>query len=289
MSQRIGVAVLAVVAVVGLAWPAAAAAPKTRQETGKLSLNELSLEVQVLQTLHSLNVSKEQLERLRKLARKTVELDAPRQPAKGSAKLRQGLTDLHDALLQASDEERIDKLLDQVYDLREKEKAELDDDVDPTDEARQEAPGLLRQFRAGQVAGYLGSIADEIPDPVEQLLTALNKVRGLKDDEYKRARADLAEDVGQALAGVDPDKASEIGDAVQQLLIVARALPDKEFDKQRPELVKKAKAIVGDTGPTDVLRHVMESRLAKLLSNPRLTAALDAMLHAEKVTKKAAK
>jgi hypothetical protein len=289
MSQRIGAAVLAGVAAVGLCWPAPAADPKARQETTKLSLNELGLEIQALQTLHALNLTTEQLEKLGKLAVKTVEQDTPRQPAKVSAKLRQAMIDLHAALLQGTDDERIEKLLDQAYDLREKEKAVLDDDVDPTDEARQEAPGVLRALKPGQVAGYLGSIADDIPDPLDRLLDALKRVRSLKDEEYKRVRGEVADDVGQSLAGVDADKASEVGDAVQQLLIVARGLSDKEFAKQRPELVKKAKEIVGKTGPTDVLRNVMENHLAKLLSNPRLPAAVDGLLHAEKVAKKAAK
>jgi hypothetical protein len=287
MSHRIGATVLAVVAAVGLGRPAPAAAPKARQDVSKLSLNELGLEIQALQTLHALNLTPEQLERLGKLASKTIEPDAPRQPARVSAKLQRAMADLHAALLQGGDEERIEKLLDEVYDLRDKEKAFLDDDVEPTDEARQKAPGLLRGLKAGQVAGYLGSIADDIPDPLDRLLDALKNVRALKDEEYKRVRGEVADDVGQALAGVDADKASEIGDAVQQLLIVARGLGDKEFAKQRPELVKKAKAVVGKTGPTDVLRHVMENHLARLLSNPRLPAAVDGLLHAEKVAKKA--
>ena len=32
--------------------------------------------------------------------------------------------------------------------------------------------------------------------------------------------------------------------------------------------------IVGDVGPTEVLRHLVEHALAELLSNPRLEAAL---------------
>ena len=57
-----------------------------------------------------------------------------------------------------------------------------------------------------------------------------------------------------------------------------RALKDDEFKKERPELEKTARQIVGEVGPLDVLRHAVERSLADLLSNPRLAAAIDARL-----------
>ncbi len=49
-----------------------------------------------------------------------------------------------------------------------------------------------------------------------------------------------------------------------------------EFKAQRDDLDKEARKVVGDVGPTDVIRHYMERALAELLSNPRLGAAVEA-------------
>src|SRR5258707_10925029 len=46
--------------------------------------------------------------------------------------------------------------------------------------------------------------------------------------------------------------------------------------RSRPELEKKARELVGDVGPIEVLRHVVQQSLAELLSNPRLMVAIDA-------------
>ena len=81
---------------------------------------------------------------------------------------------------------------------------------------------------------------------------------------------------------VDAEKASKVGDKVVQWLIEVRSLDDDEFKAQRTELEKKARQIVGDPHPLDVMRRAMEMTLAELLSNPRLEAAIAARLKAAK-------
>jgi hypothetical protein len=130
----------------------------------------------------------------------------------------------------------------------------------------------------GQVAAYVGGLADEIADPAERIVEALTKARSVSGQQWKDLRDALSDDIGRLVGGSDADQAQAIGDKVVQLLIVARGLKPEEFKKQKPELEKVARQIVGEAGPFEVLRHVMEGALAEMLSNPQLTAAIDLRL-----------
>ena len=57
-----------------------------------------------------------------------------------------------------------------------------------------------------------------------------------------------------------------------------RSLGAKDLDKQRGDLEKSARQIVSQVSPTFILHNVVEHGVAELLSNPRLTAAIDAHL-----------
>jgi hypothetical protein len=241
------------------------------------SLNELSLEVTALQALHQFQLSPAQLEVLRKFAKDDAPESSVREGGKASADFRRTLLALRNALVDG-DDERIDQLQEELEDLRANEKPELEESIEVTEAARERAPELLRLLSPRQVAVFLGSHADEIPEPAERILEALSKVRDLDPKEWKEVRESVAEEVGRGVAGLDFDKASQIGDKVIQLLIHARALKADEFKAERPELEKMAREIVGNLGPLDVLRHALMQELAELLSNPRLLASVDARL-----------
>jgi hypothetical protein len=248
------------------------------REPDTTAVTMLSQEVAALQTLYALDATKAQLETLRRIARET---SAP--PIKGieckvSDAYKKKLSDLREALVDAEDEERIGELMDQIDELKEKEKPELEDAVDVTEAAAERAPEVLRMLTAGQVAAFLGGFADDIIDPRQRLLEALDKVRGLSNKEWVEVRDEVSEDIGRLVAGLDDEQSARVSAKVLQLLIVVRSMKSDEFKAERPELEKQAQQILGDVGPTDVLRHVMENSLAELLSNPCLPAALDARL-----------
>jgi hypothetical protein len=245
---------------------------------GQPSLNDLSMEVAALQVFREFRLTRPQLEALRKFAKDTVPEPSAREAAKASSEFRRTLMDLRDALVADDDDERIEQLQEQLDDLREKEKPELDDSTEVTEEARRCAPQLLRLLSARQMACYLAVHAEEIPEPQERLLEALEKVRALDPKEWKAAREAVSDEVSRGVAGLDPDKVAQVNDKVVQLLIHARALKDEEFKTERPELEKTAREIVGNLTSLDVLRHVLAQDLAELLSNPRLVAAIDARL-----------
>jgi hypothetical protein len=242
------------------------------------TLKQLSLEVSALQMLHHLSVSPAQLQQFRKLAKETRSKESDDKPGKGSDKIRTALTEVRQALLDNKEPEHIDKLVEKLDALREEEKPDLDDDVDLTEAARRRAPEALRLLGAPQVAVYLSGLIGEVGDPQSRLVEALDQVRTLSADQWKEFRANFGDEIGRLVAGVDAEKADKISDEVVQLLIVARSLKDAEFKTQRPDLEKSALKIVGEIGPFQVLQNVMENVMATLLSNPRLTAAIDARL-----------
>src|SRR5262249_11707779 len=147
-----------------------------------------------------------------------------------------------------------------------------------SDAARRRAAEVFKMLTSRQLVSYLNFYGDAFPDPVEQLLEALDKVRGLEQKEWKQLRESVSEDVGRMVGGVNIEKAGRVSDRVVQWLIQVRALSDDEFQAQRPELEKKARQIVGETGPLDIVRNAVEYALAELLSNPGLKTALAARL-----------
>jgi hypothetical protein len=248
---------------------------------GKGDLNEVSLEVAALQALAQLQLTPAQLKDLARRARDTTQKEQPRQVVSASDKFRQTLTGLRNALV-ANDPQRIDELGSALNELYDKEKPELDDSVEITDEARRQAPEVLRRLSAPQVAGYLGAYADQVPDPGEMLADALREARKLSGMEWQQLRDDAAEQVGWLLAGPDAEAEEQVRDDVTALLNRAHRLSARDFAAQKGKLEEKARALAGKLGPTDVLRHYMERSLAELLSNPRLPAAVVAHLKKKK-------
>ena len=70
--------------------------------------------------------------------------------------------------------------------------------------------GLLS---ARQIACYLAVHAEEIPEPLERLMEALEKVRPLNPEQWKAAREAVAEEVGRGVAGLDSDKAGQLNES----------------------------------------------------------------------------
>jgi hypothetical protein len=244
----------------------------TPKKAAELSASDLALDVAVLRTLLYLRATPEQLDSLRKLANETMAKPRPRK-GKASAEFQKILTELREALAE-EDEERVEGLDDQLDELTRTESPELDEDVRLTPAARKQAPNLLRRLKPNQAASFLGLYADEIPAPEDRLLDLLDKVRGWKEAEWKDKRDALGDELAALVAGVDEAKAAKVRGEVLDLLGRTRGLKADEFESRRGELENTARRLVGGIGPTEVLRHFLEYRLAELLSNPRLVEAL---------------
>jgi hypothetical protein len=269
---------------IGLFLPSTPAAVEARKsevkksESAEPSLTDLSMEVAALQTLREFKFTSLQMAQLKKLAAETVRKPRKRKPGKATKEFRDALAAFHDALVDDLEDDEVDPLEDQVDDLREAEKPVLDDDVEITEAARKRAPELLRRLKPSQLASYIAANEDEINDPLDQLLDALNLVRGMKVKRFQEWREEISEEVSRLLAGLDEEKADKIRVKVIALFSKVRGLKDNEFKKQLPELEKEARRIVGDIHPSEILRHAAEHALAEMLSNPRLGEAITARL-----------
>ena len=240
------------------------------------SPDELSLEVGALRLLYAFDFTAEQRQKLATSAKETMESGRARKATKVSDDYLQALTELRDALADATDEDAIDAKEDALDDLQSKESVELQDDVELTPAARKQAVDVFRRLKPSQLMSFLRRQEDDAADPQDRLVKALDEVRGLKRDEWKDSRDAIAEDVAADLAGANGDKADKVSDRVVALLSKARGLTAEEFKMQKPELEKTAQEIAATAEPHEVLRNRAEYALAQLLSNPRLAEVLKA-------------
>jgi hypothetical protein len=268
---RSGLAALLMTVGLGACWSHELKEPQRR-----FSIHELSLEVAALQSLYDFRFTPVQLKVLAKLAPETREDDRPRTRVRVSREFEQALQALHKALSDPSDEDRINEALEAYAKIQEKEDPDLEDQVEITDAAKEKAPEILRSLSARQLATFLAGYGDEFPDPVEDLKEGIVKVRELPDEQWKALRRVIGQSIGDQVAGLDGDKATQVSDEVVQILIQARSLDAKKFEQERPALEKKIQDLVKNVGPLEVIRNTAEIALATLLSNPRLEAAIKA-------------
>jgi hypothetical protein len=252
--------------------PAEADKQAMEAPVAKTDLNPLYLEVNALEMLYQLRITRPQLEQLAKLAPTTAgPAPAPREVVV-SAQLATALKKLHDAFLD-NDDDAVGSLSGEIEDLRSKENPEFDE-VAITDEARKQVPALLRSLSARQVASYVTDYADDFPDPREKLVDALDEIRKLPAREWEEVRDEVAGQVGWLVAGLDVAAEQKVATRVVELLNRVKGLKDDEYKAMRAALERASSDIVGNVGPTDVIRHFVERSLAELLSNPRLASAV---------------
>jgi hypothetical protein len=265
-----------------LAVLAGAAAPKSdkspTRKPSKEDVNDLSMEVAALQTIHQLKLDKAQIDALGKLAREITPDGQEREAAKVSDKYRKALLALRDAFT-ADDDDRIDGRAKALDELRSKETPEVDDGIEIVAAARTKAVEYVAHLKSRQIASYLAGVGDDDLDgPAERLSAAFEESRKKSGEEWDEARDAAAEAVGWLVAGLDADASAKVTDQAKTLLERAHLLSDADFKAQRKELDSAARKLVGDLSSMDVLRRVVEHGLAELLSNPRLGAAVEARL-----------
>jgi hypothetical protein len=233
----------------------------------------LKLEVDALEKLYHLELNVRQLQSLLALAEKTAAKAPASQEVHAGAEYGKTLKSLHDALL-AQDEDRIREISDKLDGLQEKEPVSIDDSFEMTEAAMAAAPQAFRLLSAAQIVAYLASLNDEIPDPAERILSALEEGSELGGDEWKELRDQTAEELSWLVAGFKTDSATRVKKSVTDWLDRNHRFKGAELTKQWPALEKAAHQLLGNVSSLTVLQHYMERELAELLSNPRTATAL---------------
>jgi len=181
---------------------AACASAQESRKNAPATLNDTSLEVVALESLHQFQFTPAQMRTLRRLAKETAMEPGARETVKVSDGFRKTLLDLRNALADASNAERIQQLQEKIDKLRAEEKVDLDDAVQITEAATRRAPEIFKLLSARQVAGYIALYADDFPDPLEILRAALPRVRGFNAKEWEAIREDVSEEIGRLVGSV---------------------------------------------------------------------------------------
>jgi hypothetical protein len=239
-------------------------------------LSQLVLDVAALESLDKLDLSTAQLQSLQLLARGAGGREE-RAAGQGPEELRAALLTMRQALVQGHDEQ-VEALQDRVADLLDADGVQVDDGIELTAPARQRAPDALKLLKASQVAAYLSEYADDVADPLEELLDAMTESREAEQADYDVRRDQVADNIALATSGLDTEKDKQVSQTVSNWLDQVRALNRQEFEAKREALEQEARTLVGQVDPLQVIRHYLERDLAELLSNPRLTTVLEACL-----------
>ncbi len=180
--------------------PQLADEPKAGQEA---ALADLSLDVQAFRAIYMLKLTDTQLKQVAMWAKETSAPRSKRPEPKAGASVRNVLTSLRAALLEGTDDDKIGDLEDELEQIVESENPKLDDSFDITKAARKRTPQLLKDLKADQFAAFAEVAADDIIDPVQHLIKALEQVRGLKGTAWTEKRDEIADDIAWAVAGVN--------------------------------------------------------------------------------------
>lgn len=237
-------------------------------------LNKLSLEVTALQTLSDLDITSAQHQLLSRLAKEIGAKPGKHEAGRASEKFRKVLGELRVALAKG-EADKIDSLLlelDKLYDSDKQLK--LDDHTEVTDAARKKVPELMKALSVRQVGDLLTSYEENLDDPLEMIFAALADGAGAKGEVWNGIRELVVEEVAWKVAGLDTAAWKKTHERLDVLLDKAHQLSPAEFQKQRAQLEAAFRQLVGGVGPIEQIKHVMEHRLAELLSNPELPAAL---------------
>jgi hypothetical protein len=236
-------------------------------------LVSLKLEVDALEKLYHLELNERQLSAFVKLAKNTAAKVSATTEVQANAEYREVLKSLHAALL-SQEEDRIEALSDKLDELHEKEAISIDDEFEMTDVALAAAPQAFRLLSAAQIVAFLAALDDEVPDPVERILSTLEEGAELNEDEWKEMRDETAEEVSWLVGGFNTENSARAKKAVTALLDRGHHFQAEELTKQWPSLEKAAHQLVGNVSSLVVLQHYMERELAELLSNPRTVTAI---------------
>lgn len=257
----------------GVAFRAHAAAPANE------SVVNVSLEVWALQGLYDLDLSPDQLKALKTLAEGSASPLGERDPPKVNDKYVAKLKALRDALAKGQDDD-VDSLRNEVETMEDGDDLDVDDSLAISDSARTKAAAVIKLLTASQMVSYMAAYEDEAPDPVQSLLDAADDIRDSDAEDAKSVADDAADEVGTLIAGLELAKQKPVQEKIRAFLQRAKKMSEADFKSKHADLEKSAKEIVGDTDGFVILRHWLLRDMAELLSNPRLTSAIDARLKA---------
>ncbi len=237
---------------------------------------KLEYQVAALETLQQFDLTTDQLHEVQKLAKSVKTAKAP-DHVKISDEYKNALTEYRKALL-TGDEDKIADAEDKVSEIRDKDENATEPEIDATESAREAAPKLLAILHPSQIASYLSDHSDDVPDPVQTMLDALDEAQEKTGDDYSSVKSEAADQVAMLLAGLDPKAQAPIAKQVSDWIESNHKMSADELKNKKKSLEASAKEIVKQPDPIDCLRHWLERDLADLLANPELSESISSRL-----------
>jgi hypothetical protein len=248
--------------------------PAAAKESASAGSEDLELQVAAMTKLHEMDLSAGQLKQLKAIAAQVEPGKAPA-AAKASQAYRTALSSLRDALA-SGDDDKIDSAEDRVDTLRDQEKLAEPADPEISDSARKQATAATALLSLSQVASYVAANEDDIADPVEEMMDALDQLADKPGaEEYAGIRSELASEVSVLVAGLDKAAQEPVAKKVGEWLDGAHAADPSSLDAKRGSYERSARQIVGKMDAFRALRRWMQREMATLLSNPALPGAID--------------
>ncbi len=253
----------------------------------------LSQEIKAFHTLTEMEATVEQMKAMKEAAKDAADPHPTAAPAKISEKHLEALKALREALAKpisetATEDERqahdeaISEAEDALSELTGEGGAatgeDIDDHIETTATARAKAPAIVARLSPTQILTHFGNSEEGGPDPAQYLDDTLDTLRETEAKDVDTIVKDAADRAGMLLTGLEPEKSADLRKQISDILVGSKALSDDDFEKQKPELKKTLAKLSEGIDPFVILRHAMEHDIAEMLSNPRLTAALDARL-----------
>jgi hypothetical protein len=262
------------------AWGTAATpkknAARPHQLSPEIGPNRLSQRISALQTLYQLQITREQLEALKKIATETAAPASEQKPVQIKQDLKRVMQEFHTALVAANNSDKIETLEEKYDGLLESETVEFDDSYDITEAASEKAEQFCRSFTITQVVSLVSANQDDIRDPRAVLVETLTEGRNKTGNDWNELRDSAAEDAATLMAG---DKVTDaLTDKYKHWLDEAHELDDTACKQRFPDPLQAAEKITGPVVWPEVLRNWVQSSIADLLSNPELSAALNERL-----------
>jgi hypothetical protein len=238
--------------------------------------NLASQRINALETLYDMQATREQMVAMQKIAAETADPPHERKPVQITPELQHIMQELHDALVAANNQDKIESLEDKFDDLVGAQKVEFDDDVVITQAAWRRAPECVRLLSVSQVASLVSANEDDIQDPRARLAETLTDGRKQTGSDWTDARDSAAEEAAILMEG--NTRTDELIEKFKHWLDQVHDMDDATFKQKLADPLRSAGAVTGEVDWSHVMRNWVQYCIADLLSNPQLSKALNERL-----------
>jgi hypothetical protein len=159
-----------------------------------------------------------------------------------------------------------------LLNLEDKYQVCVDPTIVVTDAARSQARQVFALLNPTQIASYLATRGQVVPDVTEVLMAGIDQSRQVADADFVDFSHCLAERVAVLTTGLDPADNEPVVRHVEEMLAEARNLNQGAFANQRADFEREAHGIEASCGPMDLIDHSIQWDIACFLANPQAKA-----------------